>query len=144
MISDLVQDMPAPDWFDEDKRGLWNAQVGLLVREGVLREVDSWALEMMVVAVAGARECAKQIQQDGWEILNTITGGFEQRQPHPLIGPMRAFQMDYLKWCNQFGLTPSARISLGIQELKGRKLLSGIDQKIGPAEAIPVAAVEVA
>ncbi len=123
-LSVPVERLPAPAHLSDVQTAIWDEQVGMLADVGVLRKIDVYALEAVVISIDGWRKCLEIIEDEGWVIDNTITGGFSQRQAHPLISTMRGFQADYYKWCAKYGLTASDRTALGMQEIKAKKMFA--------------------
>lgn len=135
VLGERVERIDPPGWMTTDQKEIWQWKVSILTEARLLQAVDAPAVEAMVLAVDGWRQCARVIAEEGVVIDNTITGGFTQRQAHPLVSAMRGFQMDYYKWCSKFGLTPSDRTALGIQNIKGRSMQQQILSRIGDAES---------
>ena len=141
-IGPPVETIPPPAHLTFNQEVIWEEQVAFLAEAGVLRQVDRFAIEAMVIAIEGWRICLGYIETEGWVIDNKITGGVTQRQAHPLIVTMRGFQADYYRWCSKFGLTPSDRTAIGMQEIKSKKMMHSLRESLGEPELKPAEKAE--
>jgi len=94
-----------PDWLEDEAKAEWARTGGILADMGVLTEIDVTAFAGYCQAYARWREAEEFLTQHG-SIIRT-PNGYLQQVPQVSIAQTNLKIM--LKFCEQFGLTPSAR-----------------------------------
>ena len=94
-----------PDWLEDEAKAEWERMGGILADMGVLTEVDTMAFAGYCQAYARWKEAEEFISQHG-SIIRT-PNGYLQQVPQVSIAQTNLKIM--LKFCEEFGLTPSAR-----------------------------------
>ena len=94
-----------PDWLEEEAKAEWERMGGILADMGVLTEVDTMTFAGYCQAYARWKEAEEFISQHG-SIIRT-PNGYLQQVPQVSIAQTNLKIM--LKFCEEFGLTPSAR-----------------------------------
>lgn len=94
----------------------WNLHAPELVRLGLLTDLDVGAFRQMCTAYAVAKEAVdslrpKDRRRKGLDVIvpDRKYGGVKRA---PGVGLFFQAAKEYRSWCAEFGLTPSARISL--------------------------------
>lgn len=103
---ELVTKMPPPPGF-LDAVGVmeWDRVGPELIEKQLLTVADMAAFTLYCLSVSRVVECEKQLSKSGLTI--TTPQGFIQA--HPLISIGRQAGVEVRKFCQEFGLTPSAR-----------------------------------
>lgn len=94
-----------PDWLEDEAKAEWARMNGILENMGVLTEVDITAFAGYCQTYARWKEAEEFLTQHG-SIVRT-PNGYLQQVPQVSIAQTNLKIM--LKFCEQFGLTPSAR-----------------------------------
>lgn len=94
-----------PDWLEDEAKAEWVRVGEILGNMGVITEVDATAFAGYCQAYARWREAEEFLSQHG-SIIRT-PNGYLQQVPQVSIAQTNLKIM--LKFCEQFGLTPSAR-----------------------------------
>lgn len=97
-----------PDWLEDDAKEEWERLGGVLAEMGMLNETDRAAFAGYCQAYARWKAAEKFITQHG-DMFRTPSG-YIQQVPQVSIAQTNLKIM--LKFCEQFGLTPSARSRL--------------------------------
>ncbi len=90
----------------------WKAHADKLDRLGILTEVDGAAFTVMSIHYAVAWSAMERVFAEG--MTRVDENGAERK--HPLLQVWRENSAAYLRYAQQFGLTPSARGRLSIPE----------------------------
>jgi P27 family predicted phage terminase small subunit len=128
-----------PDHLDEDASAWWREAIPVLHSVGILDTVDTAALEMAATAYSRFRQAKRVIDVDGV----TSEGSMGQIREHPALAIERAAQQTYLRFAEQYALTPSARTRLGLAELHRKSLESEMLDQLGPTQFVAADAEEV-
>jgi P27 family predicted phage terminase small subunit len=103
---ELVAEMPPPPGFLDDVAVMeWNRVGPELIDKGLLTVADMAAFTLYCINVARVVQCEKAINLEGLTLRTPQ--GFEQARPEVAIG--RQAGAEVRKFCQEFGLTPSAR-----------------------------------
>ena len=94
-----------PEWLEEDAKQEWNRLGKMLGEMGILTEVDMTAFAGYCQAYARWKEAEEYLSENGATF--TAPSGYIQQVPQVSIAQTNLKMM--LKFCEQFGLTPSAR-----------------------------------
>ena len=105
----------APSWLNVDAKKMWKRLMPILEKDGLLTIVDLEAFAGACQSYGTYVECEKALKEKG-RILITFNG-YEQLRPEVTIGnaALKAFK----GFCGEFGLTPSARAGIPLDERGG-------------------------
>lgn len=124
---------PPPEW-DKDALECWQTIVPTLREVGVLDGVDRMALEALCLQWSRARKAAKVIEAQGM----FSKGSTGQLVEHPAVATERAAHQQFLRFAEQYALTPVARTRLGLAELQRRSMQDQIEAEMGPRKLTQV------
>lgn len=96
---------PRPANLPKDAEEIWDDLVIGLDSAGVLDQLDYGALTAMTIQWARATTAGRIIQQEGLVAM----GSMSQLVEHPMLGTERAAHALFLRYAEQYGLTPVAR-----------------------------------
>lgn len=116
-----------PSWLEEEAKKEWKRMGTILEQMGLLTEMDMAAFAGYCQAFARWREAEEFITQHGTMIRTP--NGYLQQVPQVSIAQTNLKIM--LKFCEQFGLTPSARSRIAAGE--------ELQQEADPMELILIA-----
>jgi P27 family predicted phage terminase small subunit len=125
----------APETLSEGAREVWDALVPRMAEVGMVDGVDTFALEALCRSAAYMQEAARQIDAEGI----VIEGRNGRRYSHPASRTFWTAQAELRKWSERFGLDPSSRTRLGMQELARRSVATELEDRLGPRKLKPVA-----
>jgi len=94
-----------PDWLDNEAKEEWERMGSILQNMGILTEIDTTAFAGYCQAYARWKEAEKFLSQYGSTFKTP--NGYLQQVPQVSIAQTNLKLV--LKFCEQFGLTPSAR-----------------------------------
>jgi P27 family predicted phage terminase small subunit len=117
-----------PDDFDEDSLEAWNMVVPTLREVGVLDGIDQLALAMACRQYARSKQAGRVIDKQGM----VAKGSTGQVTEHPMAQAERNAMQLFLRFAEQYALTPVARVRLGLAELQRKSLQEEITESIGP------------
>jgi len=123
-------DLEPPEYLEEDGKLWWSEAIPVLAAVGILDTVDRAALEMAATAYARFRACRRIIEAEG----HLTKGSVGQKVAHPALAEERAAQNTYLRFAEQYALTPVARTRLGLAELQRRSMAQEMDAALGKPE----------
>ena len=103
----------APAGLSKLARKHWGVVAKQLTAAGILTELDKPALMLYCEAWARWREAAIEVEKCG--MLIKAQNGFEMQNPYLAIANKAADQM--LKMLAEFGMTPSSRSRIQVQEV---------------------------
>jgi P27 family predicted phage terminase small subunit len=126
--------MEPPDSLDETAKQMWRQAVPTLQRVGLLSVVDTAALEMLCTQYARAKQAARIIAEQG----HLARGSTGQLTEHPAIRTEREAAMAFLRFAEQYALTPVARTRLGLAEMQRQTLAQDVESILGEPEFEPV------
>ena len=101
---------PAPTWMDHRAKREWHRISRTLYKMGLLTDVDTKALEAYCVCYSKWREATEKTKVG---ILTTPAG---YAYANPLIAVELKYSKEMRAWMAEFGLTPSARSRITIEE----------------------------
>jgi P27 family predicted phage terminase small subunit len=103
---ELVTEMPPPPGFLDDVAVMeWHRVGPELIEKELLTVADMAAFTLYCINVARVVQCERVINREGLTL--ETPQGFEQARPEVAIG--RQAGVEVRKFCQEFGLTPSAR-----------------------------------
>ncbi len=120
-------ELDPPDHLPDDAGEFWEAVVPTLARAGVLDGVDRPMLELASVQFARARQAARVVAEEG----HAARGATGQLIEHPSMGTERDAMALFMKFAEQFPLTPIARTRVGLAELQRHSLVEELDSELG-------------
>lgn len=128
--------LPAPRHFKTaEYRNAWRSLVEPLSDAGLLQTADAHALEMATVALVEFRQAQAMIQKDGLFVSRVFAMAGEvpifRNEPNPAIKLRDKAASEFRQWCARFGLTPSDRTSLGVQQIQGLTMSMELDRVLG-------------
>lgn len=109
-----------PSWLEEEAKREWKRMGKILEQMGILTEMDMTAFAGYCQAYARWKEAEEFITQHGTMIRTP--NGYLQQVPQVSIAQTNLKIM--LKFCEQFGLTPSARSRI----IAGESLIESQDE----------------
>jgi len=104
-----------PDWLEPEAKAEWNRRGKQLLALGILTEVDEVAFAGYCQAYARWREAEEFISQHGC-IVKTPSGYWQQV---PQVAIANKSLMVVIRFCEQFGMTPSSRSRLAVDARDG-------------------------
>lgn len=118
----VAEQFPPPATLPDEVHGVWRAAVSDLGGANHMRESFIPALEAYCNAVYVHAQAIANIQQYGVLV----------KGPHgPVTNPLLKVQKDaaasMLRFAETLGLTPAARVRVGLMEVTGMSLLAGIN-----------------
>lgn len=121
-IVKVTEQFPPPATLPDQVHGIWRAAVADLGGANHMRESFVPALEAYCNAVYVHAQAIANIQQYGVLV----------KGPHgPVVNPLLKVQKDsaasMLRYAETLGLTPAARVRVGLMEVTGMSLLAGIN-----------------
>lgn len=116
-----------PEHLDETAKAWWREAIPVLHNVGLLDVVDNAALEMAATAYSRYRAAQRVIKDQG----SLSRGSTGQIVEHPAMATERQAQQQYLRFAEQYALTPVARTRLGLAELHRRSMQDEMNQKLG-------------
>ncbi len=127
-IKDLGKDEPKPEkiaptpplWLDEVARQEWEELAPKMVKIGLLTEVDKIVFSNLCQEVSDSLKYRKVIAEEGATYEHTNTKGQTNMVTRPEAILLYKSQQMIKAYCQELGLTPSAR---------GRMQIQGIDEK---------------
>jgi P27 family predicted phage terminase small subunit len=124
-IEDLAEPPPS---LPRDAQEIWRRDVSKLVEVALVDRVDRGALEALCIAYARAKQAGRVVDADGI----FVEGSRGQPAVHPAVKIEREAWDAYLRLADQYGMTPIARVRLGMAELGRRSLAAELSEKLGP------------
>lgn len=101
-----------PSWLDSKAMEEWDRITPELRRLGLLSQIDVMALAVYCQAVSHWQAAEEIIQQEGLTIKNQKGN----KVTHPAVRIMRDSMQTIRAFCIEFGLTPSSRRGISIQD----------------------------
>lgn len=133
-----VEDFPAPASLPESAANVWREIVPEVVELGLVRSVDTTALEALARAVARAREAEALLDRDGV----VIEGARGNLVAHPAERIARDSWALALRIAGEYGLTAVARLRVGAAVLHQRSLADELLSVLDGPDEPDVIAVE--
>jgi P27 family predicted phage terminase small subunit len=116
-----------PEALDEDAKDFWREAIPIFHRVGLLDTIDRAALEMTATAYARVVQCRRAIQEHGM----FSRGSKNQFAEHPALASERVAMTVFLRFAEQYALTPLARTRLGMVELQRRSMQDELADRLG-------------
>ncbi len=118
--------LAAPESLPAGAHAMWDAAIWELCSLRTLHASDLPLVEMMVTAAYRHAQARAQI-----DALGILVKGQRGPMLNPLLRVERDEAATYLRLAETLGLTPVARLRLGLITLAGASLLAGIDAELG-------------
>lgn len=122
----LPEALQPPATLPDGASDMWRVAIEELVALRTLHESDLVLVEMMIVAAYRHRQAQAIIDKSGLGVRG-LRG--------PMVNPFLKIEKDeaasYIRLAEELGLTPVARLRLGLIKLAGASLLAGIDEELG-------------
>ena len=125
---------PAPPGLGERATVVWNELAQMVTDAQMLTVSDLAVLEGLAVQIARARQAREAL--DGQPLA--VEGAQSQWIVNPLVRVERDAWTLVLKIAREFGMTPSARASLGLTMTQGRSLAFDLQQRLGQVADVPM------
>jgi len=113
-----------PDDLPDEAKLMWIAVVEELQPRG-LRPGDLFGIEAMVVAAYRHRQARRKIDE-----LGILVKGLTGPMVNPLIRMERDEAATFLRWAEQFGITLSSRIRMGLLQLAGETMAQSLERTL--------------
>lgn len=84
-----------------------------------LKQSDAEAIVMLATAAYRHRQATAQIEEDGTLLVDG--------RAHPMLKVEKDSAATYLRLADHFGLTPAARIRIGLMQLAGESILADLN-----------------
>jgi P27 family predicted phage terminase small subunit len=124
---------PAPADLPPEGVELWDTVVAEIYRAGLAQSVDLPALETLCFQWAMAKQARRVLRRQSPFAL----GAAGQLAEHPAVAIERQASALLLRFMQEYGLTASARASLGLAGLQARSLQQELAAKLGAIELEP-------
>lgn len=121
----------APAGLGERAAAVWDELAGMVTEAQMLTASDLAALEALAVQIARARQAREELEGEPL----VVAGAQSQRIVNPLVRVERDAWTLVLKIAREFGMTPSARASLGLTMVQGRSLGLDLARRLDEAAA---------
>ena len=123
IILDPAHALPEPpDTLEDGAKQIWLRVVAELDTRG-LKETDLEAVTMLAHAAWAHAETRRWINAQGVVVKDPRNG---RPMVNPLLKVARDEASTYLRLANEFGLTPAARLRLGLMTLAGQSLAQAL------------------
>ena len=132
-VGGIPDALAPPDDLLPTAKDFWNEVIPVLAKVGILDVVDRAALEMMSTQYARAKQAGRVLAEQG-ALTKGSTG---QLVEHPAMATERNAINTFLRFAEQYALTPVARTRLGLAELERQSMLSEMAQEYGEPELEP-------
>jgi len=120
-------DEKAPAELGREGRQLWRDVVVGLIRLGLVTEVDRPAAVALCLHWQRMRRAERVLERQGY----FVPGSMWQMVAHPALRIANDASTLFLRHAVEFGLTPSARVGLGLADAARRTLQHDLDEKLG-------------
>lgn len=130
---DLQRFAIPPAELPEDAVEFWGDTVRMLAEVGVIDLVDTPAAVMMAIQYARSKQAGRVIAAKG--LFGHGAAG--QIKEAPWVKTEREAQMAFYRMLSDFGMTPVARVRLGLAELHHKAMSREMDEAIG-GRVIPI------
>ena len=124
----------APAGLGERATAVWDELARMVTDAQMLTVSDLAALEALAVQIARARQAREALE--GQPLA--VAGAQSQWIVNPLVRVERDAWTLVLKIAREFGMTPSARASLGLTMTQGRSLAFDLQQRLGEVADVPM------
>ena len=118
--------LASPETLPEGALEMWRVAAEELCSLRTFHVSDLPLLEMLVIAVYRHRQAQAHIEQ-----LGVLVKGSRGPMVNPLLKTERDEAVTYLRLAETLGLTPVARLRLGLISLSGQSILASIDAQLG-------------
>jgi P27 family predicted phage terminase small subunit len=119
-----------PEHLPADAKRFWVQHVPWLTSAGLLDRVDVAALEMLATTYARFWQAKRVVESDGL----FVEGSRGQAKISPAVRIEAESRDAFLRLAEQFGLSPLARIRLGLADLTRKSLQQDLLSSLGPVE----------
>lgn len=100
--------MDYPDWYPPKAASFIESVLPQLIKCGTVPELDRAGLLALGSAWDRLCQCNKVLLKEGY-IIEGYRGAIVK---HPLTAVLRQAESQFLRWCQEFGLSPAARVRL--------------------------------
>ena len=121
-----VQTIAPPAHMEPAAAEVWSLVAAEMERNSQLREIDTLSLTMLCDAWYNYAEATANIQKYG-----VLVRGERGPMPNPAVKIQKDAAAGILQLSDRLGLTPLSRLRLGLLQVTGQSILSGIDKELG-------------
>lgn len=125
----IVEQFPPPESLPKEVHDLWRAIISDLGGANHMRQSFVSSVEVYCEAVYIHAQASANINSVG-----VLVKGQNGPMPNPLLKVQKDAAATMLRYADSLGLTPAARIRLGLMEITGMSLLSSINSSIEGAK----------
>lgn len=122
--------LKAPSWLDKTAKGFFRHVVNEMSELDVLNNLDLHALAIMANVYSQYVACNKQIEEDGL-LVSANKSSETTVAAHPLFVKQNHLFQQLRLMQVEFGLTPSGRSKLALNEVKGKMPTNNTRDKFG-------------
>jgi len=122
-----------PATLPPEGRDMWALVTGDLIKRGLV-QADLPLVEMLVKAAVRSRQAGEQIAREGLSITRTSKTD-EYTTLNPLLKLEKDSAATYLRLAETLGLSPAARVRLGLMQVAGQSMLLTIAERVARAVA---------
>ena len=109
-------------WLPERAKELFNDLAPQLIKLGTLDFLSLRLFEALCVTWSQIRDIDKIIEKEG-TVIEDAKG---RRKPHLLLSEQKRCEKLFMDLCKDFGMTPAARIKMGLPELKNKDIFGDL------------------
>lgn len=112
-VSPSIPDAPAG--MGARALSVWSIVAPMLVKYGVLTELDGYALEQCCESYVHLCECREALRQRRALAYETVSEGGVMHRPYPEIRMVADADRRFRGWLSEFGMTPSSRSKVQVK-----------------------------
>lgn len=125
-VAHVHTDIAPPDTVPPEAHAIWHVAIDELTALRNLHESDLPLIEMLVLSAYRHRQASAQLNQYG-----VLVKGQRGPMVNPLLKVEKETAATYQRLAETLGLTPVARLRLGLIRMAGESILEGIDRELG-------------
>lgn len=123
----VLEDERPPRELGRHGRELWRSIVVDLIRLGLVTTADRAAAVAMCGAWERMRRAELVLDEQGF----FVPGSMGQMIAHPAVRIASDASAQFRRYAVEFGLTPSARVGLGLQDAARRSIQHDLEERLG-------------
>lgn len=121
-----LEEEPPPE-LGLEGRQFWRDEIAPLIRLGVATTVDRTAAIAMCEHWQEFRRCTRVLATQGY----FVPGSMGQMVANPAVRMRNDASSQLRRYLSEFGMTPSARVGLGLADVARRTLQHDLDERLG-------------
>lgn len=126
-VAPVLEDTEPPAELGPAGKTLWREVVAELIKIGMVTTADRPAVILMCRHWEHVVGSQRTLEEDGYY----SEGSMGQMVVHPAMRVFLDSSTAYLRFAQHFGLTPSARVKLGLNDAARRTLQADLEDKLG-------------